>query len=513
MLAISCYCRSAKPFCIERQGRLAMRLALVFNPFSYKLHEENLRIVQRFFGLFPPLSLCQVAGIADRAGHDVTIVDARTLRLSKEQTIERLRQYKPDIVGFMMTTYMFRETLEWAEAIKKALHIPVILGGYNLRVYPHESLMNDVADFGCVNSALVTLPRLFEEMEGQRRFDDVPGLIYKSDSGKIIQTPSVSPEELFKDYPMPWRESLPNDLYEEFPTERKNFTVMVTSKGCPKKCTFCEAGGQAHNARTVKQVVDEMQYCYDKLGIREIDIFDYEFPLNQKRTRAICREIKNRGLDILWACRSRIDSVNEDILREMASAGCGRIYYGIESGVQWVLDEVNKGISLRQIEETIRMTKYFGIRPLGFFLTGTPGETKQTLYETIKFAKKLDLDYVQFSKLTAKPLTGLWRDLVKNTGYDYWKEYILGNVVEAALPRPWTELSNEEVDRLTKWAYVRYHARFGFLFRHTLKVRSFEEFKRKVKGFLEMVFKQENRSEDWLRKQQEFKAYNPYANR
>ncbi len=487
-----------------------MRLAIVFNPFAYKLHEENLRIVQRYFGLFPPLSTTWVAAIARKAGHEATIIDARTLNLSRDDVVDRLREFQPDIVGFMMTTYMFRESLSWAEHIKKHLKVPIILGGYNLRVYPRESLMNETADFGCVNSALVTLPRLFEELEGARRFDDVPGLVYKNDKGEIIQTPSPAQEESFIDYPMPYRDCLPNELYEEFPTERKNFTVMVTSKGCPAHCTFCEAGGTSHNPRTVTQVVDEMEYCYNNLGIREIDIFDYEFPLNRKRTMGICAEIKRRKLDILWACRSRIDSVNEDVLREMASAGCGRIYYGIESGLQVVLDQVNKGITLKQIEDTIRMTKEFNIRPLGFFLTGTPGETKQTIRATLKFAKKLDLDYVQFSKLTAKPLTGLWRKLVEDTGYDYWKEYILGNAEEAALPRPWTDLTNEQIDKLTKQAYVRYHSRPIFLIRHTLKVRSFGEFIRKFRAFIEMLFKQEKRSEEWTAKHREFKVYNPH---
>ncbi len=486
-----------------------MRLAIVFNPFSYKLHEENLRVVQRFFGLFPPLSTTWVAAIARRAGHEAIIIDARTLNLSKDDVVDRLREFKPDIVGFMMTTYMFRETLGWAQHIKKHLKVPIIFGGYNLRVYPKESLMNDTADFGCVSSALVTLPRLLEELEGSRRFDDVPGLVYKNENGDPTQTPSPEKEELFSDYPMPWRGSLPNHLYEEFPTERKNFTVMVTSKGCPCQCTFCEAGGTSHNPRTVEQVVDEMQHCHDDLGIREIDIFDYEFPLNRKRTMGICREIKRRKLDILWACRSRIDSVDEDVLQEMSSAGCGRIYYGIESGLQEVLDQVHKGITLRQIEDTIRMTKSVGIRPLGFFLTGTPGETRQTIEATLKFAKRLDLDYVQFSKLTAKPLTSLWRKLVDDTGYDYWKEYVLGRAEEAALPRPWTDLTNEQIDSFTKSAYVRYHARLGFLLKHTLKVRSFAEFMRKLRAFLEMIFRQEKRSEDWIKKHEEFKVYNP----
>ena len=96
-----------------------MRFALVFNPFSYKLHEENLRIVQKYFGLFPPLSLAWVAAIAERAGHECIIVDARTLQLTREETLDILRQFKPDIIGFMMTTYMFRETLEWIRFLKQ----------------------------------------------------------------------------------------------------------------------------------------------------------------------------------------------------------------------------------------------------------------------------------------------------------------------------------------------------------------------------------------------------------
>lgn len=117
-----------------------MRLACVFNPFQYKLHEENLRVVQKYFGLFPPLSLAWVCAIAEKAGHDALLIDARTLRLTREDVLDRLKQWKPDILGFMMTTYMFRETLEWVTFLKKHLKLPVIIGGYNLRVYPNESL-------------------------------------------------------------------------------------------------------------------------------------------------------------------------------------------------------------------------------------------------------------------------------------------------------------------------------------------------------------------------------------
>ncbi len=479
-----------------------MRLALVFNPFSYKLHEENLKIVQRYFGLFPPLSLAWVAAIAEKAGHEVILVDARTLRLSKEDVLDRLRQFLPDIIGFMMTTYMFRETLEWIEYLKKRLKIPAVVGGYNLRVYPRESVMPAEIDFGVVNSAFHTIPRLFSELEGGRRFQEVPGLVYK-ENDKIIVTPSREPPEKFEDYPNPARHLLPNELYAEFPTERRNFTVLVSSKGCPRGCTFCEAGRTPYNPRSPLTVVNEMEECYHKYGIREIDIFDYEFPIDRKRVTAICEELIKRNLDLTWACRSRIDSVDESLLKLMKTAGCRRVYYGIESGVQEMLDRVNKGITLNQIREAIEITKGVGIRPLGFFLIGSPGETRATVRETLKFAKKLDLDYVQFSKLTAKPLTSMWRQLVRDTNKDYWKEYILGKTEEKVLPRPWTELSNEDLDRLAKKAYISYHSRPRFLLRSILRLRSFEEFRRKFLAFLEMVFKQE----DVSAKDESFRAY------
>jgi len=282
-----------------------MRLALIFNPFKYKVHEENLRIVQKYFGLFPPLSLAWVAGIARKAGHEVILVDARTLRLSKEDVLAKLREFQPDILGFMMTTYMFRDTLEWITFLKERLNKPVMIGGYNLRIYPEVSISHPEIDYGIVEHALA----------------DVVGLVYK-ENGKIRINPTQPVS--FEDFPNPARDLLPNELYAEFPTERRNFTVMVTSLGCPYKCSFCEAGRTAYNPRSPQTVVNEMEECYNKYGIREIDIFDYSFTADKKRVIEICNEMKKRKLDLLWACRSRVD-IDKELINEMKSAGCGSI--------------------------------------------------------------------------------------------------------------------------------------------------------------------------------------------
>lgn len=467
-----------------------MRFALVFNPFKYKVHEENLRIVQKYFGMFPPLSMSWVASIARDAGHEVTIIDSRTLGLSMEETLRRLKEFQPDILGFMMTTYMFQDTLEWIRYLKKALKVPVVVGGYNLRVYPRETLSHPEIDYGVIEHAYDTVPQLFEALEGKRKLSEVAGLAYKED-GEVKIT-AVKPV-VFEKFPNPARDLLPNELYAEFPTERKNFTVQVTSLGCPFKCVFCEAGRTPYNPRTPETVVDEMEECYTRYSVREIDIFDYDFTVDKKRVMAICQEMKRRNLDILWACRSRVD-IDADLLETMAAAGCGRVYYGIESGSQETLDRISKGITLDQVRNTIRTTKDLGMRALGFFLIGAPGDTKKSIRQTVGFAKELDLDYVQFSKCLAKPLTPLWKEMKKLEGKDYWAEWIMGHEVDRSLPRPWTELSNKELDQLAKWAYVSFHSRLSFLIKATLKVRSFSEFRRKFLGFLEMVFSQEKQS-------------------
>jgi radical SAM superfamily enzyme YgiQ (UPF0313 family) len=203
--------------------------------------------------------------------------------------------------------------------------------------------------------------------------------------------------------------------------------------------------------------------------------------------------MKERRLDIDWACRSRIDTADAVLLKEMSSAGCRRIYWGIEHGSPEALKVLNKGITLERVKETIDISRRAGIENLGFFLVGVPGETAETVRHTVEFAKSLKLDYVQFSKLLAKPLTPLWKDMTAKTGKDYWKDWILGRETDRELPRPWlTTIKNEEVDRLAKWAYVSYHSRPFFLLRHFLKCRSLSEFLRKTLAYFNMLFFQEN---------------------
>jgi len=485
-----------------------MKVALIFNPFSYKVHEENLRVVQKYFGLFPPLSLAWVASIIRDSGHDSIIIDARTLRLTPDDVGKRLVKYKPDIIGFMMTTYMFPETLEWIKYLKNYLsnnriNVKVLIGGYNLRVYPKESLSHKEIDYGCLEHAYYTVPALLSELEKKNPcFDHIPGLVWKN-KDLIVVNPNTQKID-FNLFPFPARDLLPNELYAEFPTQRKNFTVMVTSLGCPHSCNFCEANTTSYSPRNPELVVKEIEECYNKYGIREIDFFDYQFTSDKNRVKKICELLIEKKIDIIWACRSRVDTVDENLLKMMALAGCNRIYWGIESSSQQVLDSFNKGITIEQIIETIKSSKKLNIQNLGFFLIGTPEETHYTVNQNIKFAKQLDLEYVQFSKLLAKPGTKLLQNMINNGHQDFWSDWVKGKEKDRELPRPWLKyINNDEINALAYKAYIRYHSRPLFLLRHSLECHSFTEFIRKVFAYLDMLLFQEKK----VKPVKKFKAY------
>lgn len=469
-----------------------MKIALVFNPFTYKKHEENLRVVQKYFGLFPPLSLAWVAGIIRKAGHDVIIIDARTLSLSLQQTAGILKKYRPDIIGAMMTTYMFPETLSWVKYLKNELHasgikVRTLIGGYNLRIYPLESMTDPAIDFGCEEHAYFTVPALLEALEaGRGDLSGVPGLLWRDKTG-LRRNPH--PQKIdFNAFPFPARDLLPNELYAEFPTQRKNFTVMVTSLGCPHTCMFCEAGDTKYSPRDAVKVVDEMQECHDKYGVNEIDIFDYDFTADKARAAAICREIGSRGLKMTWACRSRVDNLDDAALKNMYSAGCRRIYWGIEHGDQKVLDGLNKKVSLERAAAVMKSSRAAGIQNLGFFLVGVPGETRESARATVSFAKSLDLDYAQFSKLLAKPGTPLLANMKKNGWRDYWADWVSGTETDRDLPRPWLDgISGEELGDMAKKAYLGFYARPAFLVRHLLRCRSPFEILRKFFALMDML--------------------------
>lgn len=464
-----------------------MRVALLFPSYSHKIFSENLSTVDEEFCLAPPIILAYVAAILERAGHTVMLLDARALNLTKQKALEKLRAFGPDMLGFRAETYHFHDALEWMSFLKEHLRIPVVTGGINMSLYPRETMSHPEIDYGVIGDALDTLPELLRGIESKNDLSRLEGVAFKRD-GQVCMAPAPRRIVDFDAFPFPARHLLLNDKYYSFISQLKNFTIMLTSTGCPYRCSFCAIHPtMAYRLRSPKKVVDEIEQCYQEFGVREIDFFDATFFLPKRRTFEIFAEIKRRRLKIEWSCRSRVDVVDKDILRAAKDTGCRQIYFGIESVDHGVLGAIKKDVDTDQIRRAIAWVKGFGIRAMGFFMVGNPHDTKESIHHTIDFAKDLGIDFIQVCRTIAKPGTELDQELIKGTGKDYWRAHVAGNKITQRLPAPWTSLSAREVDKLTKEFYHKFYFRLPIVFARLKQLKSLNEFTRYVKVAAKML--------------------------
>jgi anaerobic magnesium-protoporphyrin IX monomethyl ester cyclase len=470
---------------VQLRSLHGLKVALVYPPYGPVRNEPGIKTVKENYGIFPSLSLLYVAGILEEAGCDVLFVDAHAEELSLEQTVARLQQFGPDFVGYTLTTYLFFQSMNWIKEIRAKLDVPVIVGGVHLSIYPRETMGYTAIDYGVTGEAERSLPDLLHALVDGVDLSRVRGITYRRPDGAVMVTPKAADCDINL-APFPARHLLDNSLYFSFISKYKNFSCFLTSRGCPYKCIFCEQGSKPFRARTPKNVVDELEICVNEQGIRELDFFDSSFTIRKDRVIAICDEIQRRKLDIVWAARTRVDCINDDVLRAMRSAGCTRIYYGIESGNREVLSTLKKSTSFEMYRDVIRRTRANDIHSFGYFMVGNPYEDDATVRQTIRLALSLDLDYAQFSKVTPMPATEMYTLLLEATGRDYWREHIEAGI-DDDIPRPLCDMTDAEIQRWTRLAYLRFYYRPRFIARTLSRMRSREEFTRSVKTAWQML--------------------------
>ncbi|NOY25376.1 MAG: radical SAM protein [Oligoflexia bacterium] len=462
-----------------------VKVALVYPPYGPVRNEPGIKTVKENYGIFPSLSLLYVAGILESAGCQVVFIDAHAQGLSLEQTVARLRAFGPSFIGYTLTTYLFFQSMAWIKAIKEELDIPVIVGGVHLSIYPRETLAYPQIDLAVTGEAERSLPELMAALVGGGDLSAVRGIAYKQADDTVVVTPAAMDLDVDK-APFPARHLIDNSIYYSFISQYRNFTCFITSRGCPYKCIFCEQGSKPFRARSPGNVVDELELCVKEHGIRELDFFDSSFTIRKQRVIEICAEINRRKLDIVWAARTRVDCITDEVLKAMRAAGCNRIYYGIESGNREILQTLKKSTSLEMYRDVVSRTKKNGINTFGYFMVGNPYETEATIRQTIRLALELDLDYAQFSKVTAMPATEMYTLLLKETGRDYWREHIETGKDEE-IPRPLCDMSDAEIQRWTRLAYLRFYYRPKYIARALSRLKSREELIRSLHTAWQML--------------------------
>lgn len=433
-----------------------MRMALINAPYFDPYFMENIKVVEKHLRSLPPLGLMYVSSIAKSCGHDVVIIDAVAEHLSKRKVLKKLKEFKPDIIGFSVIVPIRGKLFEWIKYLRNKLSVPVVVGGNALLYYPEAILSNDFIDYAIIGPAGKSLPRLLENLENGT-VKNPEGIGFKKDGNIYVNYPSDIRKNM-DSLPLPDRTSLDNSLYTSIVSRERPYTIMMTSSGCIYHCDFCPMGRMPYEERGVKNVIREIEKCRD-IGIKEIDIQDENFLLNKERAIKIMEEIIKRKIDIKISCRARVDSVDEKTLSILKKAGCRLIMYGIESGNEKILRREHKGINREQIRKAVGLAKKAGMKTLGFFIIGHRGESRETVRDTIEFSKELGLDYVQFFHMVIKPGTKLYDGIKEDMGYDYFDAVLRGKMKEKDIMLPWTELSNKEIRRWILRAYFSFYFR------------------------------------------------------
>lgn len=470
-----------------------MKIILINPPLKNLLMAETPEFVTKDRGYNPPMGLIWIATCVNKnSHHKAKVLDTQALEMDYGAVRRYILREKPDAVGIAAITFTLLDSLEAARVVKDVdSSIKVIFGGPHATLYPGETLSPKVVDYVIAGEGELSFPLLLDAMESGKGLAKVPGLFYK-ENGKARRGAAPKIIEDIDVLPLPDRTLTPYKRYSSVLAHANPLTTSIGTRGCPFRCTFCDRpqmGGKSYRARSPSLIVDEMESCHE-LGIREIMFYDDTWTMIMPRAKKICEEILDRGLDILWTCRTRVDKVSPEMVRLMQKAGCRRINFGVESGTEEGLISIKKQCTLQQARDAFGTCKRLKMETLGYFMIGLPGETREQMLETIRFAKSVKPNFLHFTVLTPFPQTQIWCDLIKNEdrrAEKAWHDYAKNPSGAFDPPTANEYLTKEELFEICTAGYKGFYFRPKYMLKELLRVRSSGEFLRKAKAGLKVL--------------------------
>lgn len=368
----------------------------------------------------PPLGIATLASVTRKKGYDTVLFDFLALETDIEEAIGRVMAEKPHWVALTATTEMIKPAAVLADMVKKRSPDTVILiGGPHVSAAPAETMVRyPQFDVAFIGESENTLPAYLEADLAGKNLGEVKGIFFRSPAG-----PKYTGRREFitamDDLPFPAWGLLPDMKRHYQPAvtnyKRLPYASLVTSRGCPGQCIFCDRSvfGNRIRAFSAEYIIKMIKTLMNDYGVKEICFYDDNFLLLKDRLKKFCELLKKEKLDLIWSCSARIDTVDKDTLRMIKEAGCWQIGYGIESGSDAILKLMRKNITVSKIQEIIRQTKEAGLLIRGYFILGNPGETEKTLSETLQFMKKLPIDDLLVEYMTPYPGCELYNDIEK----------------------------------------------------------------------------------------------------
>ncbi|MCP3951403.1 MAG: B12-binding domain-containing radical SAM protein [Desulfobacterales bacterium] len=337
----------------------------------------------------PPLGLAFIAAVLERAGLEVKILDYVVFPYSRAVLAAEIKIFQPAILGLTAVTMTFENAIAVVQAAK-AINpdIITVMGGPHVTFRARKTLVEhpelDVIVLGEGEETIVDLTRA---IENEQNWHSIKGLVFRN-GPEIVDTGHKPPGINVDTLPLPARHLLPLGRYRAL-----NLSIsMTTSRGCPFKCIFCigrKMVGAKVRYRAPVKVVDEME-SLAAYGFNQINLADDLFTANAGHCTAVCEEIIKRRLKIKWTSFARVDTVSLEVLEKMKAAGCTAVSFGVETGSPATLKTIRKGITLEQVVAAVKLCTRAGLQPHASFILGLPGETEQTLQETLAFGEQLE---------------------------------------------------------------------------------------------------------------------------
>jgi len=426
-----------------------MRICLISPPYK--------SVVKSVVGVSsPPLGLAYLASVL-RKDNEVRIIDSDILDYGMEDVRRELKRFNPDIVGITSVTPSIPQAYEVAKIAKEVRENSiVVMGGPHVTFLPEQTLKEckDV-DIIVKGEGEKITKELADAIENKEPLENVRGITFRKED-KIVNNKPMPFIRNIDAIPFPSRDLLPVDKYQVNGTR---YTTMITSRGCPFGCSFCSSSrlfGGYWRGRSPENVLDEMRIIYEDYETKNIEFMDDTFTLDQKRVEQICDGIIKEGWDITWGASSRVDTITKKLVEKMKKAGCWVLFLGIESGCQRILDAIGKRITIHQVMKAVKIVKDAGIRVLGSFILGFPGDNFKTIKQTINFAKSLNLDWAEFSILTPYPGSPVFNFAVKNNLLltNDWSKYTATNPIMKI-----KGVTEKQLKSLFQEAYISFYLR------------------------------------------------------
>jgi anaerobic magnesium-protoporphyrin IX monomethyl ester cyclase len=456
------------------------------------------------FGAFPPLGALYVLTYLEKntQGHQFYFKDCVAERTRYPQLRNYIEEINPDVVGITSFTIGLVDVLKVAEICREvnpAVHL--CLGGHHPIAYPKEAAELPHFDSIVVGEGELVFTELVKCLAKGEDFTHIRG-VYTRDSIKpFVENPThdkrflarVSVPAAYVDdidsLPLVDRKYIRQNRYYNIIGSSDDLATIISSRGCPYRCTFCDVPIKSYRERSPASVCDEIEQCL-AMGYKEIRFYDDLFNVNDKKVIAFCDELDRRGLKITWDFRGRVNMVTRESLKRAWASGLRMISFGVETGSDEGLKHLRKGTNTQKVRDAFRWCREFGILTVADYIIGLPFErTVADVKRNIDFLVGLDPDYAQVSILKLYPNTEIYDQAVAGgvVPPGRWQEFAR-NPTKGFVVDHWNEhLNHAALAKLQKWAYRRFYFRPRYIARSVIQTRSLHQLTSKVRGALKLI--------------------------